>query len=111
MTSTLQFILLTLSFLILVSIIRAIIKSRVIFSDFSYWLIFIVFLIGLSLFENSAKFLANILGVQTPVIAVFLVIIGILTLLVLSLALRVSILNRRFIQLTQNIALNNMSEK
>lgn len=111
MTTTLQLLLLTLSLGLLIIIVRAIIKSRVIFSDFSYWLIFIIFLIALSLFEDSAVFIASIFGIQTPVIAIFLVIIGLLIMLVLSLALRVSILNRRFIQLTQNIALNNMKQK
>lgn len=107
MTLTLQIILILLSVILLLLVINNINKAKVIFSDFSYWLVFIVFLIILAFTKDSAIYLSSLLGVQTPVIAVFLVVIALLILLVLNLALRVSVLNRRFIQLTQNIALLN----
>ncbi|QPB43159.1 DUF2304 family protein [Rodentibacter haemolyticus] len=109
MTLMLQITLIIFSFLLLFFVIRQVNRSRVIFSDFNYWLVFILFLLLLSLSEKSASVLASILSIQTPVVAVFLVVIALLILLVLGLAFKVSILNRKFIQLTQNIALINES--
>lgn len=105
MTPLLQIILVVFCVVLLFLIITQINKSRVIFSDFNYWLIFIVFLLLMAIFPQVAYWLAELLGVQTPVIGIFLIVIGLLILLSLSLTLRISVLNRRFIQLTQKIAI------
>lgn len=105
MTPLLQIILVVFCVVLLLLIVTQINKSRVIFSDFNYWLIFILFLLFMALVPQVAYWFAEILGVQTPVIGIFLIVIGLLILLSLSLALRISVLNRRFIQLTQKIAI------
>lgn len=86
-------------------IIRQISSSRVVFSDFNYWILFIVLLLILAIFPQLADYFAKIFNIQTPVIAVFLAVIFLLILLLLSASFRISVLNRRFIQLTQKIAL------
>ncbi|HAX72451.1 MAG TPA: DUF2304 domain-containing protein [Firmicutes bacterium] len=105
MTTILQIFLAVFCIVLLYLIVTQINKSRVIFSDFNYWLIFIIFLLSMAIFPELAYWLADLLGVQTPVIGIFLIVIGLLILLSLSLALRISVLNRRFIQLTQKIAI------
>ncbi|MGL4971676.1 MAG: DUF2304 family protein [Culicoidibacterales bacterium] len=105
MTLLLQVLLTIFCILLLALIISQINKSRVIFSDFNYWLIFVVFLLLMAIFPEVAYTLADVLGVKNPVIGVFLIVIGLLILLTLSLSFRISVLNRRFIQLTQKIAI------
>ncbi len=105
MTGILQMFLVVFCLILLYLIVTQINKARIIFTDFNYWLIFVVFLLIMAVFPQGAYWLADFLGVQTPVIGVFLIVIGMLILLSLSLAFRISVLNRRFIQLTQKIAI------
>lgn len=101
----LQVILVIFCIVLLTVIVRQISKSRVIFSDFNYWIIFVLFLLIIALFPSLVEFIARVVGIQTPVVAVFLMVIFLLILLVLSSAFRISVLNRRTIQLTQKVAL------
>lgn len=105
MTIFLQVLLAVFCIVLLVLIVSQINRSRVIFNDFNYWLIFIVFLLFMAIFPRNAFLFAELLGVQTPVFGIFLIVVGLLILLSLSLAFRISVLNRRFIQLTQKIAI------
>ncbi len=105
MTLTLQILLIVFCLGVLITIVKQISSSRVIFSDFNYWLIFILALLFLAIFPKTADFVARLLGIQTVVFAVFLVVTFLLILLALSAFFRISVLNRRFIQLTQKIAL------
>ncbi|MGL5041790.1 MAG: DUF2304 domain-containing protein [Culicoidibacterales bacterium] len=109
MTVVLQVVLIVLCIGLLCLILHQISRSRVIFSDFNYWLIFIFSLLILAIFPGIATKIAQLIGVQTVVVAVFLAVIFFLILLTLSAFFRISILNRRFIQLTQKIAI--MEEK
>lgn len=104
MTPILQIFLVVFCLILLYLVITQISKARVIFTDFNYWLIFIVLLLVMAIFPQLAYFMSDFFGVQTPVIGIFLMVIGLLILLSLSLAFRISVLNRRFIQLTQQIA-------
>lgn len=105
MTTLLQISLVVFCLILLFLVISQINKARVIFTDFNYWLIFIVFLLIMAIFPQVAYWFTDILGVQTPVIGIFLIVTSLLILLVLSLSFRISVLNRRFIQLTQKIAI------
>lgn len=105
MTLTLQILLIVFCVGVLITIVKQISNSRVIFSDFNYWLLFILALLFFAIFPKTADFVARILGIQTVVFAVFLVVMFLLILLALSAFFRISVLNRRFIQLTQKIAL------
>jgi len=117
MSIILQVTLIIFCIALLVIIIRQISSSRVIFSDFNYWILFGVLLIILALFPQLVQYFAALIQIETPVVAVFLIVIFLLILLVLSASFRISVLNRRFIQLTQKIALleqnleKNISEK
>lgn len=105
MPLTLQILLIVFCLGVLITIVKQISDSRVIFSDFNYWLLFILALLFLAIFPRTADFVARLLGIQTVVFAVFLVVTFLLILLSLSAFFRISVLNRRFIQLTQKIAL------
>ncbi|WP_080997978.1 DUF2304 family protein [Aggregatibacter actinomycetemcomitans] len=80
-------------------------RSKIIFSDFSYWLLFSIFLILIAIFPKITEWLALLMGIKTVAFSVFLMVVTMLIMLTLSLSFRISILNRRFIQLTQNLAL------
>lgn len=105
MTLTLQVTLVTFCFVLLILIVRQIATSRVIFSDFNYWILFSILLIVMAIFPQIIIYIAQLIQIETPVVAVFLIVIFLLILLVLSASFRISVLNRRFIQLTQKIAL------
>lgn len=105
MTLTLQILLIIFSILLLISIVRQVNHARVIFSDFSYWLLFSTFLILIALFPKLSYLLAHLMGIKTVAFSVFLMVVTMLIMLTLSLSFKVSVLNRRFIQLTQNLAL------
>lgn len=105
MTATLQIFLVIFCLVLLFLVVTQINKARVIFTDFNYWLVFIIFLLVMAIFPQLAYILTSALGVQTPAIGIFLIVIALLVLLVLSLSFRISVLNRRFIQLTQKIAI------
>lgn len=101
----LQILLIIFSILLLILIIKDVSQSKIIFSDFSYWLLFSLFLILIAIFPSVAGWLALLMGVKTVAFSVFLMVVTMLIMLTLSLSFKVSILNRRFIQLTQNLAL------
>ncbi|KOE69931.1 DUF2304 domain-containing protein [Aggregatibacter actinomycetemcomitans] len=105
MTATLQVLLVIFSVLLLILIIRDVSRSKIIFSDFSYWLLFSIFLILIAIFPKITEWLALLMGIKTVAFSVFLMVVTMLIMLTLSLSFRISILNRRFIQLTQNLAL------
>jgi len=105
MSTVLQVLLIVFCFGLLTIIVQQIKTSRVIFSDFNYWIVFSFLLILMALFPNVVTTIATFMQIETPVFAVFLIVIFLLILLVLSASFRISVLNRRFIQLTQKIAL------
>lgn len=105
MTIQFQLMLIIISVLLLVVIIKNINKSRVIFSDFNYWVLFVVLLIAMSLFPKLIEGLAQFIGVMNVVNAVFLIVMFALILLVISLSFRLSQLKKDFIKLTQQVAL------
>jgi len=101
----LQVILIAFCLFLFGIIIQQITSSRVIFSDFNYWIVFTVVLTIMAIFPSSVVMIARLIQIETPVVAVFLIVIFLLILLVLSASFRISVLNRRFIQLSQKIAL------
>lgn len=105
MTFVLQVFLGIFCFILLVTIIRRIIDSKVIFADFSYWLIFILFLFTIAIFPKIMVFIAQTLQIQSVINAVFLIVITLLILLVLSLTFRISNLKRQTIRLIQEVSL------
>ena len=82
MTLTLQILLILFCLGLLYVIVSQISRSRVIFSDFNYWIIFVVFLLLMAIFPKLVDYLAVLIGVQTPIFAVFLAVIFLLILLV-----------------------------
>jgi Uncharacterized conserved protein len=105
MLPLLKALLIIVCVVLLALIVKQINKARVLFADFNYWILFLICLLIFAIFPELADYLSVILGVQTPIIAVFLGVVFGLILLLLSASFRISILNRRFIQLTQKIAL------
>ncbi|MGL5917493.1 MAG: DUF2304 family protein, partial [Culicoidibacterales bacterium] len=71
MTPILQIFLVVFCLILLYLIVTQINKARIIFTDFNYWLIFVVFLLLMAAFPQGAYWIAEVLGVQTPVIGVF----------------------------------------
>lgn len=101
----LQITLVALCLALLFLIVKQIAGARVVFSDFNYWIVFIFILLIMALFPQGVSYLSQLLQIETNIVTVFLIVIFLLILLLLSASFRISLLNRRFIQLTQKIAL------
>lgn len=104
MTVLFQALLIIFGLLLFGFILIRIVKSKIIFTDFNYWLFFILFLIVLAVFPHLPYFIAHLIGVYSETNTVFFLVIAMLILLTLSLSFRVSQLNRKIIELTQRIA-------
>lgn len=105
MTLQFQLLLIIVSIILLFVIIKNINKSRVIFSDFNYWIVFVGLLIFMALFPMLFEWGAQVVGIFNVVNAVFLIVMFALILLTISLAFRLSQLKKDFIKLTQQVAL------
>lgn len=104
MTLLFQSLLIIFGLLLFFFIVIRIVKSKIIFTDFNYWLFFIFFLIILALFPQLSKIFSDILGVHSETNTLFFIVIAILILIALNLSFRISQLNRKVIELTQKIA-------
>lgn len=104
MTLLFQSLLIFFGLLLLFFIVSKIVKSKIIFTDFNYWLFFIFFLVVLAAFPQIPQFISNFVGVYSETNMLFFIVIGTLILITLSLSFRVSQLQRKIIELTQRIA-------
>lgn len=104
MTLLFQTLLIVFGLLLFFFIVVRIVKSKIIFTDFNYWLFFIAFLILLAAFPQLSKIISDVMGIHSETNTLFFIIIAILILLALNLSFRISQLNRKVIELTQKIA-------
>jgi hypothetical protein len=87
-------------------VLRNIRKSKLLISDSLFWIFFSAILVILAIFPQIAYVVSDLLGVQSPVNLVYLVIIALLIWRVFKLYLRVSSMDTKLKELTQRIALN-----
>lgn len=70
-----------------------------------FWIAFCTLLIVMSLFPDLVTFFTHLLGIQTPVNMVYLAIIFILIIKLFSVTIKLSELENKVKELTQNIAI------
>ena len=87
-------------------VLRNIRKSKLLISDSLFWIFFSAILVILAVFPQIAYAVSDLLGIQSPVNLVYLVIIALLIWRVFKLYLRVSSMDTKLKELAQRIALN-----
>ena len=111
MTLSLKVVLIVISILTCFYIARKLRKSQMNINDTVFWIFFAIVLVLLSVFPGIASWGADVLGFQADVNFVF-VVIFLLILRVFVMSIKISVLEDKLRNLTEEIAVrNNMSEK
>ena len=105
MTVLFQIILIFVSIATMAMILQKIRKSKVQIDDALFWLFFSAVLLIFSLFPQLADWLAQLMGIASPVNFIFLLIIFLLMLHQFFLSLKLSILDQKLKELVQTIAM------
>ncbi len=111
----LRIVLIVMAFFTFAFMVRYIRKSKVKIEDTFFWIIFSGIIIIASVFPQIFFWAADLIGISAPINFVLLFIIFLMILKMYTLTLKVSMLELKIIELTQNIAIkenqNNSSEK
>ena len=105
MSLVLRIVLIVFSFLSIIYIIRKIRKAKLRIDVSIFWLVFAALLIVLSIFPGIAEWLANVLGIISPANLIYLFMIFILLLYAFSMTLKMSELENKINELTEEIAI------
>ena len=110
MTTGLRIFLITGSLLSCVYMLRKIRKSRMKAEDSIFWIFFSVILVALGVFPGIAIWFAGLLGVQSPVNLVFLVIVFLLLIRVFMQDQKLAKTEAQITQLAQRYAIDREKE-
>lgn len=105
MSIELRVVLIVASLLTLVFITKKVRSSKVELDDSIFWFCFAGVLLVLSIFPQIFYFLSKLAGTQAPVNFVFLFFIFVLLILGFSLTMRISRMDTRLKELTQQLAI------
>ncbi len=105
MSLILRIFLIVFSFLTIFYIIRKIRKAKLRIDVSIFWLVFAILLLILSIFPGIAVWLAKVMGVISPVNLIYLFMIFILLIYSFSITLKVSELENKINELTEEIAI------
>ncbi|MEF9989115.1 MAG: DUF2304 domain-containing protein [Christensenellaceae bacterium] len=111
MSTELRIVLIVVSILVLIYVLRKIRQSKLNIIDSIFWIVVAVILILLSVFPQIAFFLSAVLGIQTPLNFIFLLIIAILILKVFLMTIKISQLQEKTKVLAQKIAYDEFEKK
>lgn len=111
MSGVLRALLICISVITLIIMMKRIRRSKLQIEYAIFWVIFLGILIVLAVFPQIVYFLANLIGIQSPVNMVFLVIIFILMLKCFFLTIEVSQLEYKTQELVQKIALQDFEKE
>lgn len=107
MTTILRIVLIIACFLTCCYALHKIRKAQMQIEDSIFWILFSITLVIISIFPNIAYFLADLLGIGSPVNFVFLTVIFILIFKVFSMSIKMSQLEYKIKNLVQQIAIKN----
>ncbi len=111
MPVVLRVILFVSSLLSFLFVVRSLKKSRVQIYDTTFWIILSALFVVLSIFPQIAIGLAELIGIQSPINLVFLIIIFFLLGHCFIQSLRFSRLEERFNSLVEDEALKDLEER
>lgn len=110
MSLTLRVVLIVASLITMLFMLKRIRQSKVQIEDVIYWIVFSLLLIVLSLFPKIGDIIAGLLGVYSTVNFIFLFIIFLLLLREFTMTIKVSQMENKIKELTQEIAIKNNIE-
>lgn len=105
MSGCLRIILIIVSVMTFIYISRKLKKSQLQVMDAFFWIVFSFVLMVIGVFPGIAMFLAKVVGVQSPVNFVYLVVIFLLLLRTFMLTIRISFLEEKVKNLVEEIAI------
>lgn len=110
MTITFRIILVIVSLLTMLHMLKRIRNAKVLIEDVIFWIIFSLALFIMSLFPEIGDFLAGLLGIYSTVNFVFLFMIFILLVREFTMTIKVSQMENKIKELTQEIAIKKNIE-
>ena len=96
--------------LMLAYVLNKIRKSQLLTNDAVFWFIFAGCLVVIAVFPQIAFWLSDLIGIQSPVNLVFLVIVAILIIKLLSMSVENAKLKQKTDRLVQHIALQDIRD-
>lgn len=107
MSTTLRVILIVISALVAIYTIKRIRKSQLNIDDSVFWIGFSALLLVMSIFPQIATFFTHLIGIESTVNFVFLLVISLVCIKLFKLAIDLSITKHRLNHLIQRIAILN----
>ncbi len=111
MTLLFQIVLIVVSIVTMAMILQKIRKSKVQIDDALFWLFFSAVLLVFSLFPALANWIAALIGIASPVNFIFLLIIFLLMSNQFYMGIKLSILDQKFKELVQKVAIEEKDKK
>lgn len=110
MSSSLKLFMVIISISTFAYIIRKIRKAQVQITDMCFWVFFSIALIGLAIFPEAARGMADLLEIATAVNFVFLAVIFLLMMELFFISVKISKLESKIIDLAGEIAIQEEKE-
>lgn len=110
MSLVLRIVLIAASLLTTLYIMKKIRNSKAQIEDAIFWILLALMLIVISIFPGIPTVISRMLGIMAPVNFLFLFMIFVLLVKIFSMSLKVSALETRLKNLTQEIAIRNKKE-
>ncbi|MCI8280135.1 MAG: DUF2304 domain-containing protein [Lachnospiraceae bacterium] len=110
MSLVLRIVLIAASLLTTLYIMKKIRNSKAQIEDAIFWILLAFMLIVISIFPGIPTMISQMLGIMAPVNFLFLFMIFVLLVKIFSMSLKVSALETRLRNLTQEIAIRNKKE-
>ncbi|MCI6498315.1 MAG: DUF2304 domain-containing protein [Lachnospiraceae bacterium] len=111
MTNIFRIILLVVSLFTMIFMLKRIRQSKIQIEDSLFWILFAVMVVILGAFPVIADFMAGVIGIYSTVNFIFLFFIFILLIKEFSMTIKISQLENKIKELTQEIALGKATEQ
>ncbi len=111
MNMELRIVLIIISALVLIYVLRKIRSAKLNIIDSIFWIVVAILLILLAVFPGISSFFAALLGIQTPLNFILILMIAILLLKVFLMSIQISHQNERIKKLAQRIAIDEFENK
>ena len=111
MTNIFRIILLVVSLFTMIFMLKRIRQSKIQIEDSLFWILFAVMVVILGAFPVIADFMAGVIGIYSTVNFIFLFFIFILLIKEFSMTIKISQLENKIKELTQEIALGKETEQ
>lgn len=111
MSTVLRIVLILISGITFTIMVRKIRNAKVQIENSLFWIVFSMLLFVLSIFPKIAVYAAHLLGIQTPVNFIFLFVIFILLLKQFAVTIRISQLENKIKELSQELGIRELISK